>query len=144
MLVIAAGLYKETKTQSTIQAMILVLGGVVLGYFFGLVGVMAASCLSNLYRCIDLLFFIPRMVTHLPVITSLRRMIEEVLVILLIYCSSKFLFMSLPDSLPAWLLWAFANLLFAVAIALVYHRLFESKNFNIIINRAVSIFGGKR
>lgn len=144
MLVIAAGLYKETRIQSTIQALILVLGGVVLGYFFGLAGIMAASCLSNLYRCIDLLFFIPRMVTHLSARTSFRRMIEELLVIILIFCSSKLLFSCLPESLTAWLFWAFANLLFAMAVALLFHRLFERKNFNIIINRALSIFGGKR
>ena len=50
MLVIAAGLYKETRWQSTMQAAILVVGGIMLGYKFGLVGIMLASCLSNLYR----------------------------------------------------------------------------------------------
>ena len=76
MLVIAAGLYKETRIQSTIQAAILLVGGVVLGFKFGLIGVMAASCLSNLYRCVDLLFFIPKTVTHLSVGPTLKNMIE--------------------------------------------------------------------
>lgn len=56
MLVIAAGLYNETRIQSTIQAVILVIGGVVFGAKNGLIGIMFASCLSNLYRCIDLYF----------------------------------------------------------------------------------------
>lgn len=60
MLVIAAGLYRETRIQSTIQAAILVVGGIIFGARKGLTGIMFASCLSNLYRCIDLYFFIPK------------------------------------------------------------------------------------
>ena len=65
MLVIAAGLYRETRIQSTIQAAILVVGGIIFGAKNGLTGIMFASCLSNLYRCIDLYFFIPKMVTQM-------------------------------------------------------------------------------
>lgn len=57
----------NTWIQSTIQARFLVVGGVILGYSFGLTGVLVASCLSNFYRCVDLLFFIPKNVTHLPI-----------------------------------------------------------------------------
>lgn len=47
MLVISAGLYKETRLQTSIQAAILVIGGVIGGYFWGLAGIMAASCLRE-------------------------------------------------------------------------------------------------
>lgn len=76
MLVISAGLYKETRLQTSIQAAILVVGGVIGGYFWGLAGIMAASCLSNLYRVIDLMFYIPHNVTKLPVHTTLLRYIR--------------------------------------------------------------------
>ena len=60
MLVIAAGLYKETRVQSTVQAAILLIGGICFGIKWGLAGIMLASCLSNLYRCIDLYFLYPK------------------------------------------------------------------------------------
>lgn len=144
MLVIAAGLYRETRVQSTIQALILVVGGAVLGYTFGLAGVMVASCLSNLYRCIDLLFFIPKMVTHLPASSSLRRIIEEILVIILIFIVSKLLFTSPPDSLSTWVIMALISLIVATAIALVFHLIFENKNLHIIAERMSSLIGGRQ
>ena len=66
MLVIAAGLYRETKCQTTIQALIMLILGIILGYIYGLEGILIASILSNLYRDIDLVYFIPRYVTKLP------------------------------------------------------------------------------
>lgn len=59
MLVISAGLFKETKLQTTIQGGIAVLLGIILTPFLGIVGVLVASILSNLYRDIDLIFLFP-------------------------------------------------------------------------------------
>lgn len=61
MLVLSAGLYKETRWQTTIQGAIMLLGGIGLAIPWGIHGVLIASILSNIYRCIDLLFFIPKM-----------------------------------------------------------------------------------
>lgn len=72
MMVISAGLYKETKWQTVIQAVIAVVGGGVLGKLFGLPGILVGMCLSNLYRDIDLCFFIPKHVTGLPVMESIK------------------------------------------------------------------------
>src|SRR5699024_9171138 len=55
MLVLSAGLFKETRLQATIQGLILIVLGIVLTYKFGLIGVLVASIISNLYRLIDLL-----------------------------------------------------------------------------------------
>ena len=54
MLVIAAGLYKETRWQTTTQALILLILGIILGHIYGLEGILIASILSNFYRVIDL------------------------------------------------------------------------------------------
>lgn len=79
MLVISAGLYRETRVQSTIQALIICLLGVTLTPTMGLQGILIALCLSNLYRTIDLLFFIPKHVTKLPFWVSLKRMLMAAL-----------------------------------------------------------------
>ena len=66
MLVISAGLYKETKVQTSIQALISVCAGFVFGKMWGIPGIILGMILSNIYRDIDLLFFIPKYVTGLP------------------------------------------------------------------------------
>ena len=78
MLVIAAGMFKETRYRSLAQALIIVVGGAILAPFFGLVGILIASCLSNLYRVIDLLFFVPHRITKLRVWLTLKRMLLSV------------------------------------------------------------------
>ena len=59
LLVIAAGMYRETRVQTCLQAAIIIVLGVPLTISFGVVGTIAASCVSNLYRVIDLLFYEP-------------------------------------------------------------------------------------
>lgn len=143
MLVIAAGLYKETRIQSTIQAGILVVGGVILGYLFGLTGVMVASCLSNFYRCIDLLFFIPKNVTHLPILPSFQRMVETLAVIILICIASWLCIPFHPNTLITWVGYAFCNLIMAVLLVILFHVLFERRNIHIVVDRICSIFKRK-
>lgn len=78
MLVISAGLYKETRIQSTLQALIIVLFGLILAPVWGIYGIIVAVCLSNIFRDIELMFFIPRHVTKLPVWSSMMRILWSV------------------------------------------------------------------
>lgn len=113
MLVIAAGLYKETRWQTTAQGVILVVMGLILAPKFGLVGIMIASCLSNLYRDLDLLFFIPKWVTHLPVRDSLFRMLRCVIIQGLII--SPFLMGMITLNITNYLSW----ILHAICVCIV-------------------------
>lgn len=56
MLIVSAGMYKETRWRVTIQGLIIIVFGAIGGRLAGMVGIMLGSCLSNLYRTIDLLF----------------------------------------------------------------------------------------
>lgn len=76
MLVISAGMYKETKVQTTIQGLLAVVLGAVLALDFGIVGVLTGSIISNLYRDIDLMFFIPKNVTKTRVAGTFLRIIR--------------------------------------------------------------------
>ena len=139
MLVIAAGLYKETRVQSTIQAGILLIGGVILGGRYGLLGVMVASCISNLYRCIDLYFFIPKTVTHLSLGPTFRSVFESVLLVFSIALISRVVFPVMPTSLLWWVAYGALNLLLGFAVVLLFHFLFERNRFHIIIGRFKSL-----
>lgn len=75
MLVISAGMYRETRLQSTIQALLIVVIALILTPFFELYGILVALIISNIYRDIDLLFFIPKHVTKLSYKFTLKRII---------------------------------------------------------------------
>lgn len=79
MLLIAAGLYKESRVQTTIQGLIMIIFGIIGGIFYGIEGILIASIISNIYRDIDLLFFIPKNVTKLPIKNTLKRWIHMLL-----------------------------------------------------------------
>ncbi len=83
MLVISAGLYKETKVQTLIQALIIVVFSALLAPYFGIAGVLAGSILSNLYRDIDLILYIPKTVTKLSPVVTIRRVIRLCLLFLI-------------------------------------------------------------
>ena len=85
MLVISAGLYKETRWQTVTQALIAVVGGIVLGITNGLTGIMVAMCLSNLYRDIDLICFIPKHVTKLKIGETVKTVAISCLAMVLIW-----------------------------------------------------------
>jgi O-antigen/teichoic acid export membrane protein len=90
MLVISAGLYKETRIQVTIQGLLAVILPFIFVQFWGLEGIIIGMIISNLYRTIDLLFFIPRTLTKLKVIESFNRMVRVCLVIAVCYIPSLF------------------------------------------------------
>lgn len=101
MLLIAAGLYKESKVQTTIQGLIMVVFGIVFAYLWGIEGILIASILSNLYRDIDLLFFIPKNVTRLPVRNTLKRWLS-MLICFIIICAGASAFEIKVDNYIQW------------------------------------------
>lgn len=72
MLVLSAGLYKETRYRALTQGLIVVAIGFALAKPLGIVGVLIGLILSNIYRCIDLLFFIPKNVTGVSPLYTMR------------------------------------------------------------------------
>lgn len=60
MLTISAGKYKESRVPNTIQALIEVVGGVLLSIPWGVPGIIIGALLGNIYRDIDFVFFAPK------------------------------------------------------------------------------------
>ncbi len=73
MLVLSAGLYKETRYRTLTQALLIIIVGVPLTKFFGIYGVLIGLFVSNVYRSIDLLYFIPKNITKLPVFNTIKK-----------------------------------------------------------------------
>lgn len=135
MLIHSAGLYKETKIQNTIQGLIILIFGVLLTPKFGVVGILIASILSNIYRTIELLFFIPKTVTKLPIKKTVLRQLKILLLttIIIVVCSCFN-----PFSIYSWVKWIVYGLLYIIVsliIVVVFDFFFEKEMLISIINR---------
>lgn len=126
MLVMSAGLFKETKIQTTIQGMIAIIIGAVLTPFYGITGVLIGSILSNLYRDIDLLFFIPRRLTKLPVKNTALRIMRLAFSLLVIIIPSQFINFSINGYLQ-WVMFAMAVGIYSIIVIIIFGVLFERK-----------------
>ena len=103
MLVISSGLYRETKWRTTTQALIAIIGASSFGILWGLNGVMIGMMLSNIFRCIDLFFYIPRYVTKLPASITLKRVaLSCTLVMMAVYPALKYDIFAAPD-IESWI-----------------------------------------
>lgn len=128
MLVKSAGLYRETRWQTITQALILVILGVIWGRKYGLIGIMAASCMSNIYRDIDLWFYIPKHVTKLSAIYTLKRVILS-LMALLFSAVGIYMFLNkmgiVIDSWGSWLACATEMVLVSGLIVVIISCIFD-------------------
>jgi len=129
MLVISAGMYRETKVQSTIQALIIVIVGIVLASNFGIEGTLVASILSNLYRDIDLLYFVPKNLTKLPIKTTFFRIIRVFLSVGIICLPFKWINPS-PGNYFEWSGIAIGVAIYSVIIVVAMNFIFDREEFS--------------
>ena len=142
MLIISAGLYKETRIQCLLQALIIVLGGIALAPKFGLIGILIASCISNLYRVIDMGFFVPKYVTKLNPKKSFMRMFLVIIMILTVVISISGINFNI-NSYSDWIFVAIMITIYSVIITLIYSFLFEKKQLKLILNRIKKVLNVK-
>lgn len=142
MLIHSAGLFKETKIQSTIQAAILVVFGIILAPSLGLVGILIAACLSNLYRDVDLLFYVPKHITGLPVSETAYRVIRMLLQIAAVWGMFSILNLK-ATSISQWFLWAIIVAIASCFVVVLSALIFDRVVLKSIIRRMRNIMKGK-
>ncbi len=134
MLVIAAGLYKETRLQTTIQGLIVIIIGIILTPFLGIIGVIMGSIFSNLYRNIDLILFAPKYVTKLPLKQTLYRIVRLLISIIIIIL--PFLFLGInPQNIVSWMVYSVTIGCYGILVVIVVGLIFERSSMVKIINR---------
>ena len=138
MLIISAGMYKETRWRVAIQGALVIVCGFAFGAKWGLAGIMAGSCVSNLYRTIDLLFFVPKRITKLNVKKTIFRMLRVFLNIALVMLLSCFVKVQATGYL-AWAGYAVVFGISSVIITTVTTWIFDRKAFYSLFGRAKSI-----
>ena len=135
LLVISAGLYRETRLQTATQTAILLVGAIVLGVLFGMPGILAGMILSNLYRDIDLMYFIPSKLTGTAPAETLKLMLLAVAVCALI--AVPYLVVLPPCN--GWGVWAISALVLALwggLLTVALYRVFAREQFSGLIARA--------
>jgi len=139
MLIMAAGMFKETRVQTTIQGLITVALGIILTYYFGIYGVVLASIIANIYRCIDLLFFASNRITFLPIIISFKRIINVLISITIIYCLSTLINIQV-NSYYDWFITSFLIAIFATICIMILNYFLDKKTFIFTIKRIKGLF----
>lgn len=138
MLVISAGMYKETRIPTTIQGAITVVIGFILTPFIGIYGVLIASIISNIYRDIDLMFFIPRHLTKLPVANTAKRILNIAISVVIIYFPLTKLEIN-PTGYTQWIIYAICIGIYACIVVLVMSTIFERRTLKSVFSRLLGM-----
>lgn len=141
MLVISSGQYRETRWQTTIQGLIAVVGGVIFAQFWGLAGILIGSILSNIYRDIDLLFYIPHKLTKLKVRSTFYRWLRAFICFGLIWWPFVQYIHINCSSFMEWTVWAVITAIYALLVVVIINYLLDRRVFMNVLGRFKSLAG---
>jgi len=97
-------------------------------------------CLSNVYRDIDLILFIPKHVTHLPVKETIFRLIYTFIAIGLIIVPFIFINININiQNIVQWCLYAFVIFTYSVVVICIIYFIFDKQQFKSVLLRIKSM-----
>lgn len=134
MLVISAGMFRETKGQTTMQGAIAILLGLIFAKPFGLIGIMIGLCISNLYRDIDLLFFVPKNITFRTIRPTFFRILRIFFCMVLILIPHYIIAPEI-NGIGQWFLHAILIGTYAALIILIVNYISDRKVLSAIFRR---------
>lgn len=138
MMVISAGMFKETKKQTTIQGVIAVVVGLLLTPRLGVIGVVIGSICSNLYRDLDLIFFVTREITKLSVRQTLLRVVRIAISICIVWLPFVFINFS-SDNYFHWIFNSIIISIYSVFVVLSINILFEREMSKAVLQRLIRV-----
>ena len=134
MLFIAAGMYRETRVQTIIEGLIMVVGGAILAKPMGITGILLASVLSNLYRAIELAFFVPHNITKAAVSGTFRKILMMLLTIGISVAPFWFIKIS-ADNYLQWAVCSMGVVAYTALVTLTIGFLFEKDDMKSVLRR---------
>lgn len=134
-LVNAAGLYRETRKVNILQIVLLIALSVILVQFFEITGVLLSLIIAALYRGIDLILVVNRLVLQVSPNKAFLRILRMFLVVVISYIPFLFWIKITASTLFEWFIWAFGVALWCFVITLVSNYNFDRKEFMNIIYR---------
>ncbi|NLL04344.1 MAG: hypothetical protein GX270_00830 [Clostridiaceae bacterium] len=143
MLVISAGHFKETQKQSTIQVLCIIIPGIILVPQIGIAGILIALIISNIYRDIDLLFYIPKKVTKLPVMETFLRIVRSVITMVITVIPAGFIFNMVMSGYIEWILYAIAVLIYSIVVWIAVSFVSDRKQLVSVLGRFKNMINAK-
>ncbi len=140
MLVISAGLFRETRWQTLIQGSLVVIVGLICGVVWKIEGILFGMIVSNVYRLIDLNIFISK---YFPVIKrkkTIARSIKSFIIVILFSLIAR-IFQIDYLSLWGWMGYGLLITLIVLLYELLYYISFDRVVLVALINRGRYIMG---
>ncbi len=100
----AAGHYRETRMRTIIQSLVAVVGAFIFAKPFGMFGIIMGLILSDIYRTIDVLWYVPHRITHTSAFRSVYRIILTALSMVVAVYIGNAMLVDVPSSYLQWLL----------------------------------------
>ena len=147
LMITASGKFRETRHHCTAQMLAAVVLGLVLGYWglqtsmtMAVVGILSGIILSNILRAVLQLWFVPKHITHLPWIWTLKRILRMFLQVAII--AGPFLAFHLLDinGFFKWITLAVPICIYAGAITIGFGWLFDRESLLSLFGRAKFLF----
>lgn len=143
-LIFSAGLFKESRYQTMTQGIIAIALSLIFVQFWGLAGILLGAITSNIYRDIDLMFFIPKHVTNLPVRFTFYRIIRVVLTFTIAVLPTYLIVLPISNYFD-WAKWAVLVGLYVLCMVLLINFLFDRSIFMAVLSRFWRVLNsGKR
>lgn len=114
-MIIAAGHFKETRVQTTVQGAIALIGGLIGAIVWGLEGMMVGILLSNIYRVIDVFFYLPRHILSYKTSKS----VSSASISILLYCLFLVLSVVSPISPTNFFEWILIAVIYGILITII-------------------------
>ena len=142
-LVTSAGLFKETKYQTLTQALIAIILGAIFAKFFGIKGILIGLIISNLYRDIDLIVFIPKNLHNTKIRTTFKRVALIFIEFALICLPFIYIDMGITSYIK-WVGWAAIVFLYSIIVIVLVSLSFDRNAFFATISRLSGMAKGIR
>ena len=140
----AAGHYRKTRMRTIIQSLIAVIGAFVLAKPFGMFGIIIGLILSDFYRTIDVLWYVPHRITHTSTIRSLYRiMLTALSVVVAIYLGNTIIG-DVPSTYSQWFLSAIQVGVVCTVSAVFILFIGNFMEMKLVFKRLVSIVRRKK
>ena len=141
MLTIAAGKFKESRVQITIQAILQVVLGIGLSQIWGLNGIIIGSLISNLYRDIDFIFFAPKHLIDFGFKDSLMMWLRSILLVLITSLVAKSIPVGFITGYFSWALYALSVFIVVMVIVVFVNFLINPQQIHACLDRIFGLFG---
>jgi len=127
-LVTSAGLFKETKYQTLTQALLAIFFGVLLANFAGLNGILLGLIISNIYRDIDLMIFIPKKLDNTKILNTFKRVALVFVEFVIICLPFAYIDMGITSYIQ-WIGWGVIVSVYSCIIIILVSFVFDRNAF---------------